>query len=128
MSGIFGVASREDCVFDLFYGVDYHSHLGTKRGGLAVYDDSEDGFHRSIHNIENTPFRTKFEYDIEHFRLVIDKDDSVASISRVYRSAVFYENEMKELFGLQVTHMKLDLHDKLYRIDTKTPFAPKEDK
>lgn len=68
------------------------------------------------------------EYDIEHFRLVIDKDDSVASISRVYRSAVFYENEMKELFGLQVTHMKLDLHDKLYRIDTKTPFVPKEDK
>lgn len=53
---------------DLFFGVDYHSHLGTKRGGLAVYDDSEDGFHRSIHNIENTPFRTKFEYDIEHFK------------------------------------------------------------
>ncbi len=68
------------------------------------------------------------DYDIEHFRLVIDKDDSVASISRVYRSAVFYENEMKELFGLQVTHMKLDLHDKLYRIDEETPFVPKEAK
>ncbi len=59
MSGIFGVASREDCVFDLFYGVDYHSHLGTRRAGLAVYDE-KDGFDKSIHNIENAPFRTKF--------------------------------------------------------------------
>ena len=59
MSGIFGVASREDCVFDLFYGVDYHSHLGTRRAGLAVYDE-KDGFEKSIHNIENAPFRTKF--------------------------------------------------------------------
>ena len=67
------------------------------------------------------------EYEIQHFRLVIDKDDSVASISRVYRSSVFYENEITELFGLHVTHMKLDLHDKLYRINTETPFAPKLD-
>ena len=59
MSGIFGVASREDCVFDLFYGVDYHSHLGTRRAGLAVYDEKQ-GFDKSIHNIENAPFRTKF--------------------------------------------------------------------
>lgn len=59
MSGIFGVASREDCVFDLFYGVDYHSHLGTRRAGLAVYDE-KNGFEKSIHNIENAPFRTKF--------------------------------------------------------------------
>lgn len=59
MSGIFGVASREDCVFDLFYGVDYHSHLGTRRAGLAVYD-AKSGFDKSIHNIENAPFRTKF--------------------------------------------------------------------
>ena len=59
MGGFFGVASKEDCVFDLFYGVDYHSHLGTRRAGLAVYDP-ELGFERSIHNIENAPFRTKF--------------------------------------------------------------------
>ncbi len=59
MGGFFGVASKEDCVFDLFYGVDYHSHLGTRRAGLAVYD-SELGFDRAIHNIENAPFRTKF--------------------------------------------------------------------
>ena len=58
MSGFFGVVSKEDCVFDLFYGVDFHSHLGTRRAGMAVY--GEDGFDRAIHNIENTPFRTKF--------------------------------------------------------------------
>lgn len=59
MSGFFGVASREDCVFDLFYGVDFHSHLGTRRAGMATYDE-EGGFERAIHNIENSPFRTKF--------------------------------------------------------------------
>lgn len=63
MSGFFGVASKKDCILPLFFGVDYHSHLGTKRGGLAVY--GEDGFVRNIHNIENSPFRTKFENDIE---------------------------------------------------------------
>ena len=62
MGGFFGVASKNDCVFDLFFGTDYHSHLGTRRGGLAVY--GKDGFDRSIHNIENSPFRTKFEKDI----------------------------------------------------------------
>lgn len=59
MGGFFGVASKEDCVFDLFFGVDYHSHLGTRRAGMAVYDE-ETGFDKSIHNIENAPFRTKF--------------------------------------------------------------------
>ena len=59
MGGFFGVASHDDCVFDLFYGIDYHSHLGTRRAGIAVYDD-ELGFDKAIHNIENAPFRTKF--------------------------------------------------------------------
>ena len=59
MSGFFGAALKEDCVFDIFYGTDYHSHLGTRRAGLAVYD-KENGFEKSIHNIENSPFRTKF--------------------------------------------------------------------
>ena len=63
MGGLFGAVSKGDCVFDLFFGTDYHSHLGTRRGGLAVYDP-EKGFQRSIHNIENSPFRTKFENDI----------------------------------------------------------------
>lgn len=59
MGGFFAAALREDCVFDLFFGTDYHSHLGTRRAGLAVY--GKKGFDRSIHNIENSPFRTKFE-------------------------------------------------------------------
>ena len=63
MGGFFGVASKRDCVFDLFFGTDYHSHLGTRRGGMAVY--GEQGFERAIHNIENAPFRTKFERDVD---------------------------------------------------------------
>ena len=63
MGGFFGVASKNDCVGQLFYGVDYHSHLGTRRGGMATYG-KEHGFFRSIHNIENTPFRTKFDKDV----------------------------------------------------------------
>lgn len=59
MGGFFGAVSKEDCVFDLFYGVDYHSHLGTRRAGMAVYSE-ENGFDKAIHNIENAPFRTKF--------------------------------------------------------------------
>ncbi len=59
MSGFFAVASKEDCVFDLFFGTDYHSHLGTRRAGMAVYSE-EYGFDKAIHNIENAPFRTKF--------------------------------------------------------------------
>ena len=62
MGGIFGVASKNSCTLDLFFGVDYHSHLGTKRGGMAVY--GEQGFARTIHNIENSPFRTKFDGDL----------------------------------------------------------------
>ena len=63
MGGFFGVASKEDCMFDLFFGTDYHSHLGTRPAGMAVYSD-EKGFDRAIHNIENSPFRTKFDKDI----------------------------------------------------------------
>ena len=63
MGGIFGVVSKTSCVLDLFFGTDYHSHLGTKRGGMAVY--GEGGFNRAIHNIENSPFRTKFERDAD---------------------------------------------------------------
>lgn len=61
MGGFFGVASKENCVFDLYFGTDYHSHLGTRRAGMAVYGD--DGFDKAIHNIENSPFRTKFDKD-----------------------------------------------------------------
>lgn len=63
MGGFFGVASKESCTFDLFFGTDYHSHLGTRRAGMAVY--GENGFSRSIHNIESTPFRSKFERELD---------------------------------------------------------------
>lgn len=66
MGGFFGVASKQDCVFDLFFGIDYHSHLGTRRGGMTVY--GENGFDRSIHNIENAPFRTKFDKDVKEMK------------------------------------------------------------
>ena len=65
MGGLFGTISNDDCVSDLFYGTDYHSHLGTRRGGLAVHGSN--GFSRSIHNIENNYFRSKFEADLPKF-------------------------------------------------------------
>ena len=67
MGGIFGVASKNSCVLDLFFGIDYHSHLGTRRGGMAVYDKQK-GFDRAIHNIENSPFRTKFDKDVSELQ------------------------------------------------------------
>ena len=67
MGGFFGVAAKEDCVFDLFFGTDYHSHLGTRRAGMAVYN-KETGYDRAIHNIENAPFRTKFDKDVNEMR------------------------------------------------------------
>ena len=63
MGGFFGVVAKEDCMFDLFFGTDYHSHLGTRRAGMAVY--GEDGFSKAIHNIEGTPFRTKFDHELD---------------------------------------------------------------
>ena len=67
MGGFFGITSRSECLSDVFFGVDYHSHLGTRRGGLAAYD-KEIGLQRVIHNIENSPFRTKFEHVLEDMR------------------------------------------------------------
>ena len=66
MGGFFGAVSKKDCVLDIFFGVDYHTHLGAKRGGMAIFD-SETGFKRQIHSIETTPFRTKFEDDLKDF-------------------------------------------------------------
>ncbi len=66
MGGLFGVVSTSDCVSDLYYGTDYHSHLGTRRGGMAVRNAH--GFHRAIHNIENSYFRTKFEAELNQFQ------------------------------------------------------------
>ncbi len=70
MGGYFGVASKEDCVFDLFFGIDYHSHLGTRRAGMAVWHPDH-GFDKAIHNIENAPFRTKFTSEISSMKGVL---------------------------------------------------------
>ena len=67
MGGFFGVTSKEDCVFDLFFGTDYHSHLGTRRAGMVVYS-GQHGFDRAIHNIENAPFRTKFDKEVNQMQ------------------------------------------------------------
>ncbi len=67
MGGFFGITSKQDCMVDVFFGVDYHSHLGTRRGGMAAYD-KEIGLQREIHNIENSPFRTKFEHIFEEMQ------------------------------------------------------------
>lgn len=67
MGGFFAVAAKSSCTFDLFFGTDYHSHLGTRRAGMTLYD-GEKGFDRAIHNIENSPFRTKFEKDFHQMR------------------------------------------------------------
>lgn len=67
MGGFFGAASKNDCVTDVFFGTDYHSHLGTRRGGMTSYSE-ETGFQRNIHSIENSPFRTKFEDDVVKMR------------------------------------------------------------
>lgn len=67
MGGFFGTISRQKCVNDLFYGTDYNSHMGTKKGGLATYDP-ELGFMRSIHNLQNSYFRSKFEDELDKFK------------------------------------------------------------
>ena len=64
MGGFFGVSSRRNCILDVFFGTDYHSHLGTRRAGMAAYD-AKMGLQRQIHNIENSPFRTKFEHILD---------------------------------------------------------------
>ena len=64
MGGFFGAAAEHNCISDVFFGTDYHSHLGTRRGGMTAYSP-EKGFQRSIHSIENSPFRTKFESDVD---------------------------------------------------------------
>ncbi len=67
MSGFFGAISKQDCVYDVFYGTDYHSHLGTKRAGMVFFNKNE-GFRRSIHSLEDGYFRTKFEPDLKKFK------------------------------------------------------------
>ena len=81
-----------------------------------------------VENTYEVSYSFANDYELVHYRLVVDKDEQVPSISRVYRSAILYENEMKELFGLNVEFIKTDYHNKLYRIQAETPFVAKEDK
>ncbi|MBQ8448897.1 MAG: amidophosphoribosyltransferase, partial [Clostridia bacterium] len=67
MGGFFGAVCKRDVISDVFFGTDYHSHLGTRRGGMAAYD-AEIGLQREIHNIQNSPFRTKFDKVFDEMR------------------------------------------------------------
>ena len=67
MGGFFGAVSRRDVVLDVFFGVDYHSHLGTRNAGMTIWS-KEEGFQRQIHSISNSPFRSKFEKDLPDFK------------------------------------------------------------
>ena len=105
MGGFFGVASKDDCVSDLFYGTDYHSHLGTRRGGLATLN--HEGFTRIIHNIENAQFRSKFDDDIGEFGghigigVISDYEDQPLIIgSHLGRYAIVTVGVVKNLDGL----------------------------
>ena len=95
MGGVIGFASKNDCVMDLFFGTDYHSHLGTKRGGMCVLQ--EDGFNRSIHNIENSPFRSKFEDDIEDMTVRSRQGDyAITTVGRINNKEEIVEELLKE--------------------------------
>jgi amidophosphoribosyltransferase len=116
MGGLFGVVSKEDCVSDLFYGTDYHSHLGTRRGGLAV--KNADGFTRFIHNIENAQFRSKFEQDVTNMNgnrgigVISDNEDqpvligshlgkyAIATVAKINNT----EELVEKIFGKRTTH------------------------
>lgn len=107
MGGFFGVASKKACRTDLFYGVDYNSHLGTRRAGMATYDKEEHRFCRSIHSLESTYFRTKFESELEKFAgnegigIISDTDPQPIIInSHLGKFAIVtvaYINNIKEL-------------------------------
>jgi amidophosphoribosyltransferase len=105
MGGFFGIASFDDCIADLFYGTDYHSHLGTRRGGLAVVRD--DGIFRVIHNIENSQFRTKFDPDLAELHswagigVISDYDDQPVLIrSHLGNYAIVTVGAIKNTEGL----------------------------
>ena len=97
MGGFFGVVSESNCVDDLFYGTDYHSHLGTKRGGLAVH--SATGFTRFINDISNTQFRTKFEHFAEMGGGEVNPTELVATL--INREATFEDGIRSALMAVE---------------------------
>jgi amidophosphoribosyltransferase len=115
MGGVFGVVSKKDCVPEVFYGTDYHSHLGTRRGGLSFHND--EGFTRSIHNIENDYFRSKFEPDLKKLHgskgigVISDTDSQPLIIaSHLGTFAVVTVGRINNLDALREKALKQKLH------------------
>ena len=116
MGGFFGTVSQVSCVTDLFYGTDYNSHLGTKRGGLATYSE-ERGFIRSIHNLESTYFRTKFEDELDKFKgnagigIISDTDAQPIIInSHLGRSAIVTVAKITNIKELEEELVSQNMH------------------
>ena len=117
MGGFFGTVSKASCVTDLFYGTDYNSHLGTKRGGLATYDAEEGMFARSIHNLESTYFRTKFEDELDKFKgnvgigIISDTDPQPIIItSRLGRFAIVTVAKIVNLEEIEAELLSQNMH------------------
>ncbi len=116
MGGFFGAALKQDCVTDLFYGTDYNSHLGTKRGGMATYDP-EKGFVRSIHSLENTYFRTKFESVLPRFKgnlgigVISDNDSQPIVVnSHLGKFAIVTVAKLQNIEELERTMLERHIH------------------
>lgn len=116
MGGFFGAALKKDCVTDLYYGTDYNSHLGTKRGGMATYDP-EKGFVRSIHSLENTYFRTKFESVLPRFKgnlgigVISDTDSQPIVVnSHLGKFAIVTVAKIQNLEELEKTMLERHIH------------------
>ncbi len=116
MSGFFGAISREDCVYDVYYGTDYHSHLGTKRAGMVFYNP-EEGFRRSIHSLENGYFRSKFEPDLVRFKgnsgmgIISDTDPQpILFNSHMGRFAITTVSRMVNILDLEQYFLKKKKH------------------
>lgn len=117
MGGFFGTVAKESCVTDLFYGTDYNSHLGTKRGGMATYDDAIQSFNRSIHNLESTYFRTKFEDELDKFKgnsgigIISDTDaQPIILNSHLGRFAIVTVAKIVNIAELEADLLKQNMH------------------
>ncbi len=117
MGGFFGTVAKESCVTDLFYGTDYNSHLGTKRGGMATYDGTTQSFNRSIHNLESTYFRTKFEDELDKFKgnsgigIISDTDaQPIILNSHLGRFAIVTVAKIVNIAELEADLLKQNMH------------------
>lgn len=117
MGGFFGTVAKESCVTDLFYGTDYNSHLGTKRGGMATYDGATQSFNRSIHNLESTYFRTKFEDELDKFKgnsgigIISDTDaQPIILNSHLGRFAIVTVAKIVNIAELEADLLKQNMH------------------